>query len=52
MKNDEDVVVHVERLKYLLENNFAKVMSKKEQKFIFGIMNEGKGPIRQKHHKW
>ena len=52
MKNDEDVVVHVERLKYLLENNFAKVMSEKGQKFIFGTMNEGKEPIRQKDHKW
>lgn len=53
MKIDEDVAVHVQRLKYWIENKYTKMMLEEDNnKLIFGHMNRDKMPIRNKEHKW
>ena len=53
MKNDDDVVIHIERLKYWVENIYPKTMvEQNEEKLIFGSIQENKRPIRDPLNKW
>ena len=53
MKNDDDVVIHIERLKYWVENKYPKTMvEQNEEKLIFGSIQENKKPIRDPENKW